>query len=135
VRDGDAAAKLDQAEVGRIFRAESGRSVATLIRVFGDIDLAEDAVQEAFAVALGKWPTDGLPPNPGGWITTTARNRALDRLRRESRGRVLLSEMAVLSPGHDEPAMAEEGGPCPTTGFGSSSPAATRHCPPKRRWR
>jgi RNA polymerase sigma-70 factor (ECF subfamily) len=113
VRDGDAAAKLDQAEVGRIFRAESGRSVAALICVFGDIDVAEDAVQEAFAVALRKWPTDGLPPNPGGWITTTARNRALDRLRRESRGRVLLSEMAVLSPGHDEPAMAEEGGPVP----------------------
>jgi RNA polymerase sigma-70 factor (ECF subfamily) len=113
VRDGDAAAKLDQAEVGRIFRAESGRSVAALICVFGDIDVAEDAVQEAFAVALRKWPTDGLPPNPGGWITTTARNRALDRLRRESRGRVLLSQMAVLSPGHDEPAMAEEGGPVP----------------------
>ena len=54
--DGDAAARLDQAEVGRIFREESGRSVATLIGVFGDIDLAEDAVQEAFAVALHKWP-------------------------------------------------------------------------------
>ena len=73
--DVDAAATLDEAEVDRIFREESGRSVATLIRVFGDIDLAEDAVQEAFAVALRKWPVDGLPPNPGGWITTTARNR------------------------------------------------------------
>jgi len=110
VRDGDAAAKLDQAEVGRIFRAESGRSVATLIRVFGDIDLAEDAVQEAFAVALRTWPGDGLPPNPGGWITTTARNRALDHLRRESRGRELLSEVAVLSPGNDDPGMPEEVG-------------------------
>jgi RNA polymerase sigma-70 factor (ECF subfamily) len=58
--------------------------VATLVRVFGDIDLAEDAVQEAFAVAVERWPSDGLPPNPGGWIVTTARNRALDRLRRES---------------------------------------------------
>jgi RNA polymerase sigma-70 factor (ECF subfamily) len=110
VGDGDAAARLDQAGVGRIFREESGRSVATLIRVFGDIDLAEDAVQEAFAVALRTWPRDGLPPNPGGWITTTARNRALDRLRRESRGRELLSEVAALLPGdHDNPGMSEEG--------------------------
>ncbi|HEV8566545.1 MAG TPA: sigma-70 family RNA polymerase sigma factor [Actinoplanes sp.] len=111
MRDGDAAAKLDAAEVGRIFREESGRSVAALIGVFGDIDVAEDAVQEAFAVALRKWPGDGLPPNPGGWITTTARNRAIDRLRRESRGRELLSEMAVLSPGNDEPGLPEEVGP------------------------
>jgi Predicted RNA polymerase sigma factor containing a TPR repeat domain len=73
--------------------------VAALIRVFGDIDVAEDAVQEAFTIAASKWPGDGLPPNPGGWITTTARNRAIDRLRRESRGRELLSEVAVLSPG------------------------------------
>ena len=110
MRDGDAAAKLDQAEVGRIFREESGRSLAALIRVFGDIDLAEDAVQEAFAVALRKWPRDGLPPNPGGWITTTARNHALDRLRRESRGRQLLNDVAVLSPGNDDPGMPEETG-------------------------
>jgi RNA polymerase sigma-70 factor (ECF subfamily) len=68
----------------RIFRESSGRAVATLVRVFGDIDLAEDAVQEAFAVAVERWPSDGLPPNPGGWIVTTARNKALDRLRRES---------------------------------------------------
>ena len=81
----DATPKLRVAEVGRIFREESGRSVASLIRVFGDIDVAEDAVQEAFAVALRTWLGDGLPPNPGAWITTTARNRAIDRLRRESR--------------------------------------------------
>jgi DNA-directed RNA polymerase specialized sigma24 family protein len=66
VGDGDDPATLDRAEVGRIFGAESGRSVATLIGVFGDIDLAEDAVQEAFVAALGRWPADGLPPNPGG---------------------------------------------------------------------
>ncbi len=85
--------------------------MAALIRVFGDIDVAEDAVQEAFAVALRRWPGDGLPPNPGGWITTTARNRAIDRLRRESRGRELLTEVAVLSPGHDDPGLPEEVGP------------------------
>ena len=86
------------AQVGRVFREESGRSLATLIRIFGQIDLAEDAVQEAFALAVHKWPQDGLPPNPGGWITTTARNRATDRLRREARGRALLREVAMLQP-------------------------------------
>jgi RNA polymerase sigma-70 factor, ECF subfamily len=110
VRDVDAAPKLDEAEIGRIFREESGRSVATLIRLFGDIDVAEDAVQEAFAVALRKWPGDGLPPNPGGWITTTARNRAIDRVRREARGRELLNEVGALSPDNDDPGMPEEVG-------------------------
>jgi len=113
VGDDDAAAKLDQAEVGRIFREESGRSVAALIGVFGDIDVAEDAVQEAFAAALRRWPMDGLPPNPGGWIMTTARNRAIDRLRRESRGRELLGEVAVLSPGNDDPGRPKEVGSVP----------------------
>ncbi|TDO48019.1 sigma-70-like protein [Kribbella sp. VKM Ac-2527] len=85
--------------IGRIFRAESGRSVAALIGMFGDIDLAEDAVQEAFTIALRRWPTEGLPPNPGGWITVTARNRAIDRLRRDARGNELLQQAAVhLSP-------------------------------------
>jgi RNA polymerase sigma-70 factor (ECF subfamily) len=113
VGDGDAVTRLEGAEVGRIFREESGRSLAALIGVFGDIDLAEDAVQEAFAVALRKWPGDGVPPNPGGWITTTARRHAIDRLRRESRGRELLREVAVLSPGSDDPGVPQEVGPVP----------------------
>jgi RNA polymerase sigma-70 factor (ECF subfamily) len=71
-------------DIAAIFRAESGRSVATLVRLFGSIDIAEEAVQDAFAVAIERWPSAGLPPNPGAWITTTARNRAIDRLRRES---------------------------------------------------
>lgn len=75
---------IDPRDFERIFREESGRAVATLVRVFGDIDIAEDAVQEAFAVASERWPSTGVPPNPGGWITTTARNRAIDRLRREA---------------------------------------------------
>jgi len=112
-RDFDAPPKPDEARVGRIFREESGRSVASLVRVFADIDVAEDAVQEAFAVALRKWPDEGLPPNPGGWITTTARNRAIDRLRRESRRRELLSEVAVLSPGRDDRGVCEEDEPVP----------------------
>ena len=101
-----------EAAIGRVFREASGRSVATLIRVFGDIDLAEDAVQEAYTIALRRWASDGLPPNPGGWITTTARNLAIDRLRRESRGRELLADVAALAPDHD-PGTAEEGGPVP----------------------
>ena len=88
---------VDDGLIGRIFREESGRSVATLIRIFGDIDLAQDAVQAAFVLALRKWPADGLPPNPGGWITTTARNRAIDHLRRESRGRELLGQVAEVA--------------------------------------
>ncbi len=70
--------------VERTFRNEFGRAVATLVRLCGDIDLAEEAVQEAFVVALERWTTAGIPPNPGGWIVTTARNRAIDRLRREA---------------------------------------------------
>ncbi|CAN5685363.1 hypothetical protein BH20ACT23_BH20ACT23_12740 [soil metagenome] len=104
--DLDFAPKLEETEVDRIFREEFGRSLAALIRVVGDIDLAEDAVQEAFEVALARWPNDGLPPNPGAWITTTARNRAIDRLRRESRGRELLKETAMLS--HDDSDPSEE---------------------------
>ncbi|MGZ5291138.1 MAG: RNA polymerase sigma factor [Actinomycetota bacterium] len=69
--------------VDRLFRQEQGRVVATLIRVLGDFDRAEDAVQEAFAEALRTWPARGVPRNPGAWIATTARNRAIDRLRRE----------------------------------------------------
>jgi RNA polymerase sigma-70 factor, ECF subfamily len=73
------------AVVDRLFREEQGRAVATLIRVLGDFDLAEEAVQEAFVTALETWPTRGVPDNPGAWITTTARNRAIDRLRRRKR--------------------------------------------------
>jgi RNA polymerase sigma-70 factor, ECF subfamily len=71
-------------EIESQFRREYGRCVATLVRFFGDIDIAEEAVQEAFATAVDRWPATGLPPNPGAWITTTAKNRAIDRLRREA---------------------------------------------------
>jgi RNA polymerase sigma-70 factor, ECF subfamily len=71
--------------------------VATLIRVLGDFDLAEEAVQEAFAVALERWPTHGMPDNPGAWITTTARNKAIDRLRRERRLRSKTQALGALA--------------------------------------
>jgi RNA polymerase sigma-70 factor, ECF subfamily len=79
--------------VDRLFREEQGRAVATLIRVLGDFDLAEEAVQDAFITALETWPARGLPDNPGAWITTTARNRAIDRLRRRSRLREKIEEL------------------------------------------
>lgn len=76
--------EVTSADIERVFREESGRAVASLIRFFGDIDLAEQAVQDAFVVALDRWPGTGLPPSPAGWIITTARNRGIDHLRRES---------------------------------------------------
>ena len=88
---------MDAREVaGRIYREWFPRAVGVLSRSFGDLTLAEECVQEAFAVALVRWPADGVPPEPGAWIVTTARNRALDRLRRERIGQAKLAEAAVL---------------------------------------
>ena len=84
--------------VETVFREHYGRAVAALVRALRDVDLAEDAVQEAFAVAVERWPHDGLPANPGAWITAVARNRALDRLRRERRGAEKLEELARQVP-------------------------------------
>jgi len=86
--------------VERVFREERGRILATLIRACGDFDLAEEAVQEAFTVAIERWPRDGLPSNPGAWITTAARRKAIDRLRRDqtfAQKRQLLETDAALS--------------------------------------
>src|SRR3954451_13601979 len=91
------------ADVERAFREESGRAVASLVRFFGDIDIAEEAVQEAFVVALERWPSSGVPTSPAGWIITTARNRAIDRLRRES-SRDDRHAQAALLHAEDEPA-------------------------------
>lgn len=89
-------------EIERVFRQERGRAVAVLIRVFGGIDDAEEAVQDAFVTALERWPTTGLPPSPVGWIITTARNRAIDRHRRES-SREERHAVADLPTAEDEP--------------------------------
>jgi RNA polymerase sigma-70 factor (ECF subfamily) len=75
---------LAVADVECVFREQYGRAVAALVRVLGDVDLAEEAVQEAFTTAVARWPSSGLPASPAGWIITTARNRAIDRLRREA---------------------------------------------------
>jgi RNA polymerase sigma-70 factor (ECF subfamily) len=98
--------ELPAAEIERVFRAEYGRAVAVLVRVFGDIGIAEEAVQDAFAAAVQRWPSSGPPPSPAGWIITTARNRAIDRLRREA-SRADRHAHAALLHARDEP--VEEG--------------------------
>jgi len=98
-------------EIDGYFRREYGRCVATLVRFFGDIDIAEEAVQDAFTVAMRRWPEAGLPPNPGAWITTTARNRAIDQLRREASRHDRHAQAALLY-GSDVPSSpADEVGP------------------------
>src|SRR5487761_2510541 len=102
-----------EAAVAQAFRDEWGQVVATLIRVTGDWDLAEECAQDAFALALQRWPRDGIPRKPGAWLTTTARNRALDRLRRAATGAAKLEKVAVTSRSHgsdDEESNFEESG-------------------------
>ena len=97
--------------VAAAYRDEWGQVVATLIAATGDWDLAEDCTQEAFAAALTTWPRDGVPRRPGAWLTTTARNRATDRLRRDATGAAKLREVAILErdpdPQHAEPPAEE----------------------------
>ncbi len=97
--------------VASVFRTEYGKAVAVLCRIFGDIGIAEDAVQDAFEIALARWPSAGIPPSPAGWIITTARNRAIDRLRRDASRHDRHAEAALIhaqyppreeGPVHDE---------------------------------
>ena len=104
-------ARATRDTVDRLFREESGRAVATLIRVLGDFDLAEEVVQEAFVTALETWPTRGIPDNPGAWITTTARNRAIDRIRRQRRftdRQATLAQNAAFDAERQEAALLAE---------------------------
>jgi len=97
---------VSDAEIAHVFREEYGRAVAVLVRAFGNIDVAEEAVQDAFTAAVQRWPSSGLPPSPAGWIITTARNRAINRVRREA-SRQDRHVQAALLHAHDEP--TEEG--------------------------
>jgi RNA polymerase sigma-70 factor (ECF subfamily) len=99
---------FDATGLARIFRDEHGKAIATLVRQFGDIDVAEEAVQEAFVIATRKWPETGTPPNPGAWILVTARNRALDRLRRESSRHDRYAQAALIHERNEPP---EDTGP------------------------
>ncbi len=106
------AARREASAAEGVFREVYGQAVATLVRIFGDITLAEDAVQDAFVVASDRWRTDGIPPNPAGWIVTTARNRAIDDLRRSARARELheqLGAAASTSHGPDAEDWREDG--------------------------
>jgi RNA polymerase sigma-70 factor (ECF subfamily) len=96
--------------VEELYREEWGRTLAILARILGDVDLAEDAVQEAFAAALERWPREGAPENPGAWLLTTARNRAIDRIRRE---RTLAHKTELLAALEETRPKAEEAGPIP----------------------
>ena len=87
-----------KAAVDAAFREEWGRVVATLIRTTGDWDLAEECAQDAFAMALQRWPRDGIPGRPGAWLTTAARNRAIDVLRRRAVGAAKLRDVAAMAP-------------------------------------
>ena len=92
--------------VERVFREESGRIMATLIRKLDDFDLAEEAMQEAMASALETWPVEGLPEHPGAWISTVAKNKAIDRLRREKLGRAILEKLEYETKAQDESMIA-----------------------------
>jgi RNA polymerase sigma-70 factor, ECF subfamily len=96
-------ATVSHSEIERVFREQYGRAVAVLVRVFGDIDLAEEAVQDAFTTAVARWPDSGIPPAPAGWIITTARNRAIDRLRCESTRDSRHDQAMLLHARHEPP--------------------------------
>ena len=113
---------LPIAEIERVFREEYGRAVAVLVRVFRDISIAEEAVQDAFTTAVQRWPSAGLPPSPAGWIITTARNRAIDRLRRE----------ASREDRHAQAALLHAGPPSPLRGFGAPSTEIFGESPEER---
>jgi len=99
------------AEIEQVFRAEHGRVVATLARRFGDLDIAEDATSEALLVAVERWPNEGLPPNPGAWLTTVAANKALDRLRREAKRDTKYAEAAQMNAQLNDDDSVQDTGP------------------------
>ena len=117
---------VDEA-IARAHREEWARVVATLARRFGDLDIAEEMAAEAFATAVERWPVDGVPPNPGAWLTTTAHRKAIDRLRREAKREEKHKEALMLSR-HPRAARRQS----TTTGSASSSPAATPRSPWRR---
>ena len=122
--------------IDRLYRSESRQVLATLIRLLGDFDLAEEALQDAFVAAVERWPRDGTPANPRAWLISTGRFKAIDRLRRRSRFDRLLGELAARL---DDQAAADpadqDDQASRTTGCASSSPAAIPPCRPTPRSR
>ena len=125
----------DGSDLASVFRAEHGRVVASLARRFGDLDLAEDATGEALVVAAERWPTEGVPPNPGGWLTTVAANKALDRIRREKRRQEKYAEVARMDETTWETSHRSQPARWRTTGYVWSSPAATLRSRRRTGWR
>ena len=109
-------------DLEQVFRDQWGRVLAALIGFLGDFELAEEAAQEAFAIAAERWPRDGVPGNPGGWLMTTARNRAINRIQRD---RTLAAKMRLL-PVAEATEDTMDDTPFPTSDSSSSSPAAIR---------
>src|SRR5882762_9968893 len=101
---------MTHAEIEKTFRDEAGRALATLIRLVGDFDLAEDALQDAFAIALERWPQQGRPSNPRAWLVNVGRNKAIDRVRRQinfrGKQQQLAHEIEFNAPDTDEAAHA-----------------------------
>ena len=116
----------------QVFRDQWGYVLAALIGFLGDFDLAEEAAQEAFAIAAERWPRDGVPDNPGAWLVTTARNRAIDRIRRD---RTLAAKTRLLEVPEASGGQRGRRRRSRTSGSSSSSPAAIRRSPRTRRWR
>ena len=107
--------------IDRIYREEAGRILATLIRIVGDFDLAEEVMHDAFAAAIEQWPGHGVPIHPRAWLVSTARHKAIDRLRRDARFRVRSEELARWAASQedarsDDPGASPNPGPT-TTGF------------------
>ena len=123
-----------QTAVAEAFQAEWGRVVAHVIRVTGDWDLAEECAQDAFAKALERWPRDGIPSSPAGWLKTTARNRALDRLRRNAVGVTKHREEAVISLA-DQSDGSSEGKAMDDSGIADDRLRSDIHVLPSGAWR
>ncbi|HEX8691975.1 MAG TPA: RNA polymerase sigma factor [Longimicrobium sp.] len=107
---GEDAAETARAAVDAVYRAESRRVLATLIRILGDFDLAEEALHDAFAAALQRWPRDGVPANPRAWLVSAGRFKAVDALRRRARSDRKLAELAAQLDAADEPPERDDGG-------------------------
>ena len=123
--------------VDAVYRAESRRVLATLIRLLGDFERAEEALHDAFVAAVQQWPVEGVPANPRAWLVSTGRFRAIDAIRRRARQQASLAALADELERQAEP--RHERSPTTirrsrTTACGSSSPAATRPCRPTRAW-
>ena len=130
-------AEQARTKVDAVYRTESRRVLATLIRLLGDFDLAEEALHDAFSAAVEQWPREGVPANPRAWLVSTGRFKAIDAIRRRAPIRCSLRTMSPSDSTAETPTIQRRGTTraSKTTACGSSSPAAIRRCRRTRRWR